>query len=623
MNAARRRWLWMLVLLVGLAFALRVVRLDAVPLRGDEAFAVRYWAADPRDIVRDLAREEPHPLGTFVGFWAWKQAAGDSEFAMRFLPLLGNLVGVAAIAQLGRRLLGSDRAGLIAAALWAIHPYLIWHAQDVRNYAIWAGLSALALWLFIRAADRGQRRHWLLYVAVEALALYTFFLEAFFLLGHALYLLLVRRERRAIRGALLSWALLGVLLVPWLAQIWYLADSGYQGAVGDADPAALLTKFLPTLLIGDILPAPWDALLPLLWIALVAAGWMLRRPPLPRVGLWIALSVLVPAGLLLIAAGRMSVFHPRYILAATPALLLLTTWALLPLFERRATRPARLAIAAAMFALPVLSAAVLVPYYRGEDAKSPDWPGLAAYLKARTLPGDLIVQGSLDPAFGYYYGQPADEISLRADAEPTALLRPEVNFRSGIWTLDAPPDVRDWLAEQMQPVSERQVGAFHVNQYRRWDVRSSEIAQPSGAQFGDFARLAGVTLQGPDPSTQALTVLLYWEPLRQTEIDYVVFVHLAGPGASDEDAGPLIDQDDHRPRDGFASTLSWQPGTLVRDPYHLLETPADLAPGAYRLIIGFYDPADPAARVPVTSPSGAPLGDSLALPAFEWPKSSD
>lgn len=623
MSAARRRWLWWLVLILGLAFALRAFRLDAVPLRGDEGFTVRYWAADPRNLVHDVRRQEPHPVGTFVAFWAWKQTAGDTELAMRYLPLLGNLIGVAAMAGLGRRLLHSERAGLIAAALWAINPHLIWHAQDVRNYAIWAGLSALALWLFVRAADRNRPRDWLLYAAAETLALYTFFLEAFFVAGQALYLLLARRDRRVLRAAVAAWALVGILLIPLFVQVYFFTQTGYRGAVGDADPVALLTEFLPTLLIGDVPPAPWDAALPLAWIALVAVAWTLRKPPRPRVGAWLALSVLIPAGLLLIAAGRMSVFHPRYILAATPALILLTTWALLPLFERRDARPAQTAIAVALLGLPLLSAVVLVPYYRGDDPKAPDWPGLVAFLKARTLPGDLVVLPAPDPAFGYYYDKPADEISLDPDTDFEAKLRPEVNFRAGIWAIGAPQDVRDWLAGQMQPIGEQWTGAFRVDQYRRWEVRPSEIAHESGARFGDFARLAGYTLQGPDPDNPSLTVLLYWEPLRQTDTDYVVFVHLAGPGASDTDAGPLVDQDDHRPRDGFASTLSWEPGTLVRDAYHLLDTPADLAPGMYRLLIGFYDPDDPGARVPVTDASGAPLGDALALPAFEWRGSSD
>src|SRR5690606_31180302 len=147
-----------------------------------------------------------------------------------------------------------------------------------------------------------------------------------------------------------------------------------------------------------------------------------------------------------------------------------------------------------LLTMPLLGAGYLGGYYRGADAKSPDWPGLVAYLRARTLPGDLIVQSAPDPAFGYYYGHPADEMSLYPGADFAAKLRPEINFRPGIWTIDNPPEVRAYLGERMQPVSERQVGAFHVNQFRRWAVRASEIEQPAGVVFGDFARLPGYTL---------------------------------------------------------------------------------------------------------------------------------
>jgi len=471
----------------------------------------------------------------------------------------------------------------------------------------------------LRALDRGRRRDWLLYLVAEAVALYTFFLEAFFLAGQALYLTLIRRDPRTSRKAAASWALLALLLIPWLVQVWFLAQSGYQGAVGEARPGDLLAVFLPTLLIGFAPSAPWNALLPLAWIALVAAAWRVRQPASPRLGIWLALSALVPAALLMIAASRLSVFHPRYLIAATPALLLASAWAFVPLVERGAARLPATAIAAGLLALPLLGLVHLGSYYRGADAKAPDWPGLAAYLKARALPGDLIVQSAPDPAFGYYYGQPANEISLRPGADPLAMLRPEANFRPGIWLVDGPREARDFLAEQMQIVSEQRVGAFHVTQYRRWTPPPGEIAQPVDAVFGDFARLAGATLQGPDPVTQAITLLLYWEPLRTTPVDYVVFAHLAGPGASPADAGPLVDQDDHRPRDGFASTLAWEPGTLLRDAYHLLETPVPLAAGEYRLLVGFYDPADPAARAPVTGADGTSLGDHVTLPAFTWP----
>src|SRR5215475_9610603 len=132
-----RRERWLVASLILLAFALRVYHLGSSSLRGDEAYTIRYWTQPPAEVIANLADHEPHPLGAFFSFWAWKSLAGDSEFAMRMLPALANIIGIAAMYALTRRLLKNDRAGLVVALLWSINPNLIWHSQDARNYAIW------------------------------------------------------------------------------------------------------------------------------------------------------------------------------------------------------------------------------------------------------------------------------------------------------------------------------------------------------------------------------------------------------------------------------------------------------------------------------------------------------
>src|SRR5437764_9914 len=106
-----------LVCLILLGFALRVYHLGWSSLRGDEAFAVRYWAVPPGAVLQGPAGEEPHPLGTFLSFWLWKSLAGSSEFAMRLLPALINLLGIPAIYGISRRLFSdrttSQRIGLL------------------------------------------------------------------------------------------------------------------------------------------------------------------------------------------------------------------------------------------------------------------------------------------------------------------------------------------------------------------------------------------------------------------------------------------------------------------------------------------------------------------------------
>ncbi len=206
---SRTSSLAILVGLVLLACGLRIYHLGVSPFRGDEAFAVRYWAAAPAEVLNGLAWQEPHPFGAFFSFWAWKSLVGSSEFAMRMLPVLVNLLGVPAMVALGRRLLHDERAALIGALLWAVNPNQLWHAQDVRNYALWAGLSAVTFWLLLRASDSNQRLDWALYVVSAVLTLYLFFTEIFVVVVHGLYMLIFgRRALRAWIGTMGSAAVL-------------------------------------------------------------------------------------------------------------------------------------------------------------------------------------------------------------------------------------------------------------------------------------------------------------------------------------------------------------------------------------------------------------------------------
>jgi hypothetical protein len=636
------RRVWIFAALIGLAFVLRLYRLDAVPLRGDEAFAVRYWAAPPAQVLRDLADWEPHPFGTFLIFWGWKSLAGDSEFAMRYLPLLGNLIGVAATAALVQHLFRRSRRepspqrrgahrekpltnlralcasavrfafapAFLAALLWAINPFLIWHAQDARNYALWAGFSPLAMVLFLRAADSNRPRDWVLYSMAQTLALYTFFLEAFFLPVQALYLVIQRRVRPVWRRAVFFWLIIGALLIPWFLQIWLLSGSGYEGTTERSDPARLLSWFLPTMLTGDELNAPWNTLFYLSCVSLITVA--LLNQTHRRVVFWLLLWAALPALGLLIAASRMSIFHPRYLIAAAPALFALAASAFLSPHRR-----------AAWIALPIIALLglnYLIPYYRGENPKSGNWPALAVYLDSRAHPNDLIIQVVPDPAFGYYYRDGADEMSLVSGVSVAAQLIDDLNFPKykTFWLIGRSPEAETYLQDHLQTVSFHTLRGFSIMQFRRWQPSDVEIEIPAEVTFGDVVRLRGYTIQGPDAGSRAIMVLLYWEPLLQTEPDYKVFVHLVGP-TNPATGSPIWTQDDHPPLDGFASTRHWEVGSLIRDPYHLLEDASvRLIPAEYTIQIGLYDP-ETNRRLPAIAANGDTIGDSYPLITLRWP----
>jgi len=74
-----------LLLLVLLAFALRLYHLAYVELRGDEAFDVLYAAQSPGEVIhQDLCCQVYPPLH-HVSLHYWLLLAGASEFSYRLL----------------------------------------------------------------------------------------------------------------------------------------------------------------------------------------------------------------------------------------------------------------------------------------------------------------------------------------------------------------------------------------------------------------------------------------------------------------------------------------------------------------------------------------------------------
>lgn len=100
-----------------------------------------------------------------------------------------------------------------------------------------------------------------------------------------------------------------------------------------------------------------------------------------------------------------------------------------------------------------------------------------------------------------------------------------------------------------------------------------------------------------------LHLVLYWQAVAPVAESYTVFTQLL------DESGTPVAQQDNLPVEGLAPTDTWQPGTLIRDPYRL-SIPASAVPGTYQLWVGMYNGDG---RRPVTLPDGT-TEDHLALP---------
>jgi hypothetical protein len=120
------------------------------------------------------------------------------------------------------------------------------------------------------------------------------------------------------------------------------------------------------------------------------------------------------------------------------------------------------------------------------------------------------------------------------------------------------------------------------------------------------AELRGWRLEGQARPGATPELVLMWHALARQNRDWVVFVHLV------EGEEQVVAEDNRQPRDGAFPMTQWVAGDWVED-RHPLSLPPQLAPGAYTLRVGLYDPRGRNRRTSVYDARDRLRGDYLEL----------
>jgi len=605
--------LFLLVAIILLGFILRLYRLDTVPFRGDEAFSVQRWAAAPLPIsLTEIAAIEPHPPLTYILFRLWGRIFGThQEFSLRMLPVLFNLIGIPTVYGLGKRLSGSILVGLLAALLWAVHPFQIWHAQDFRNYAIWSGLSPLTFWFGLRTVRLRRSADWAFYFSAALIASLIFYNELITIGVIGLYgwLTCWKHPRFVIRWTLLNTLIIGIVFFAFVILQGDLISSGsYGGTTGGFALSQYWRRFIPVLNFGDTLAITlqqqFDPHVNGWPVILVVTGmtWLIIWQNNRSAALFLVLLGLVPLLMLGLISTRLNIFRPRYVMLAAPAYTIMLSYALLLLW-RNHPRYRSMALAALGLWLFTTGISLNNYYHNPAFAKAPDWPALADYLANNTQANEVVIQTGIDPGFGYYFerqGPSTDEFALpiepdQSEAEIISELAQTSAQYNALWIVGQTfPDwpnagvVEDWALENLQLVRQTHIADLPVRQFMNWEVEEDEVEVNDTAlvSYAEHILLVDVAILTPTP-TNDLIVWLYWLPRSKAKQDLTAFVHLVG----DENpitGTPLWSQDDHPPQHGRIATSAWESNTMYRDVFVLpLE---NVINGEYTLQAGLYDP---------------------------------
>jgi uncharacterized membrane protein len=453
---------WPLVLLILLAFALRIYDLGRRDLWFDEALSANISGLGWEGVVTHL-RSEPfeHPPLYFLSLYPWQQLAGTSEFAFRFYSVFWGVLFVPLLYVLVKRLTvrRSERLARLAALLATLSPFLVAYSQEARMYTLLPCLALLVLLSFENALEReGKPGWWLVYVLLIAVGVATHYYFALIWVTNSIYLLLDCLRYRKVRG----WGIAVQALSLLAATVWLVAAPGLRGSLAriwEGETAFSLTyklgKVMPTLVLAEI----GGGVVPLVAHILATGGWMLvllgvwwsRRGQVLTAQAWrllvlflvvpLAASLLIPYGVL----GR----HLGYTLIA---ILIFIALGLLTLRHRGWPW-----LAVGILAFLLFSTYGLATQY---SLSNGSFGQAMAYINERAQPQDLVVlsQPGQRPLVTYYndekwpvlYLPPGTVPFTPAELEDALHIISETRSRLwlgpiGAWTVDPELQVEQWL----------------------------------------------------------------------------------------------------------------------------------------------------------------------------------
>ena len=406
---ARSRAFWIVAGLTALAALLRFATLGIQAYHHDEIVTASrvlrgsFWHA-----MDAVGFSESAPPLYYALAWAWTQLTGTGEFGLRSLSALAGVATVPVAYLVGIELRGR-RAGLMAAALVAVNPMLLWYSQEARAYALLALLCSVSLLFCVRSLRRGERRDFVLWGVASALALATHYFAFFAVAAEAL--LLLRRRGRASLPGLGIVGLAGLLLAP---LVIHQTSYGHAEWISNFSLGHRLWETAATFVTGettDIIARPERPAIALLPLALMLAAMLLlalrasreeRRAAAIPLGVFLA-AIAIPILIAVLAPGKDFVLARNLLPALVPLLVAVAIAVTLP-----AARRLGAAVGAALLAYSLgfcLWASV------SPDLQRPDWHAVAAEIGEPVAPRATVTWVLGEASLRYYLSTGAIQVT--------------------------------------------------------------------------------------------------------------------------------------------------------------------------------------------------------------------
>ncbi len=372
-------WVWWGVAGAALlAAAVATFGLGRNPLSHDEVFTAVVSTRPMSLLLTILAKREGNMPLYYLLMHGWVQGGTDVAW-LRLPSALAAAAAVPVTALVARRAF-NDRVAVAAALLLALNAFSLTYARQARTYAFTMLLVAATTLLLLRAVESRSRRSWSAYGLLSLVAIGAQPLVAgLMLIAQSLSLALVPRDRLQLR---LAGTVLGALfavfgsLALYISRVQsattnYITPTEFEQLVHFVDRLAGGTRLLALVFTG------------LGAIALLLLARQRVRRSMEHWRRWLIVSwAVVPPVVLVLMSEVRPVWRDRYLVAVTPAVVILVAFAIDRLRPR--------AVAAGALAVVLALSTVQVVARLGYPARL-DLPGAAAFVVEESRPSDAIV----------------------------------------------------------------------------------------------------------------------------------------------------------------------------------------------------------------------------------------
>jgi mannosyltransferase len=228
-----------LIVLTVIGLTLRLYHISVISLWLDEALTNYYAHLSFLDILKITLMEDNPPL--FYWIEHVMLLFGNSEFILRFVPVIIGTMTIPVFYFLGREFYNRD-VGIIAATLLTVSSFHIQYSQEARSFTLLLFIFSVALYYYLKALRTNSLESWLIFGFFSALACWTHYYAFVMVLPLYLFVLISRviiwkNEIRNLKPAILATILFMILASPMLIGTIYSGSRktahsptwGYQG----------------------------------------------------------------------------------------------------------------------------------------------------------------------------------------------------------------------------------------------------------------------------------------------------------------------------------------------------------------------------------------------------------